>query len=1038
MSKITKIRQLLLSVAAVCISMAIAVACTMVPVKAATEVKFQERYLIGDEITIPDVELDTPDGKVSTVAFVHTPSCVTYKIQGSFVPTEDGLHRVEYVGYDDAGKRYSEEYSFTVASGLYSVGSARSSVGFGQYAYGNVQVGRTAVLASIVSTDKLSYSQIIDLKELDGENFLEFFVTPEKIGTNDTGKINIVLTDIYDSENFVTITLKKGISAQAGAAWAERMTYITANAANQQPTGLEKGKGTMEIGENVYALHKGDAWGANVTFSLPGNPAYVSLEQPNNDPNKVASQSLSFRFDAQTNAIYANNQLVTMLSNADIYGGDVWAGFTTGECILTIEGSDYNASSLNLAITRLGQHTVEESKEILEENVFFDEKEPVITVDVPESGSPNAVAGVSYPLFAASAQDDYTNNVQIDAVVYFNFGTEKQLRVDVTDGSFVPFVAGNYTIVYSATDCYGNVGICEVMVTAEAENSPLLTAKMAEPAEGFAGQNYKVAVPQFQNPHGSVTWVAEAVHENGMASYSVSSENPVFFPEYAGNYTLKYTYQDYICRETAEKLLCVRTNDTPVFFEEPVLPKTLIYGCIYTLPQINAKIYSTGEPVQVVPEIYVIEDGGQEKKADYRFVSYAEESVQIIYRQLNNGKITEFRSDVLPVKNVGYNGTYQIAQYFNCDGFATETRAKSIRFTPAAEDTQSATAAFISPLQTFDFSIRFAGAGRGFERINLYLSDIKDSSVKLKFTYRLQKNAVYFSINDGEESRLAGVGFNNPDSPMALNVKDNGLTIMPTGASSLTYTVQKDLEGKNFNGFSDNKAYLTVEMEGVTRQKQAGVDIYSICGQMISGIYVDNIKPMLSAVAASGARPCGTEFVIPAVSYGDVLDPVASCTMFVKAPDGTYAPAKDGTVLNETADPKQVYILPLAQHGNYTINYLVKDTAGNELVFSYVVTSADVIAPSVQILSPVTKGTVNTQIPVAEIQITDNNDTAPENFTVYTSVITPYGQNFALLDGNMEKTSHFTAISAGVYTVSYMVMDSGGNMTVASYQVTVE
>lgn len=1020
------------------VTVAVAAVGTALPAQAATAVQLQEQYLIGEEISVPVFSFDTSDGSVSAAAFVHTPSGVTYKVQDRFVPTEGGLHELEYIGYDSAGKRYSNSYNFIVASELYSVGSARSSISFGKYQYANVTVDRAAVLASVVSTDKFSYSQIIDLNELDGQSFLEFFVTPEKIGTNDVGKINIVLTDLYNPENFVTITIKKGIAGQVGAAWAERTSYITANAAGQQPTGLERGKGTLEIDDNNYMLHKGDLWGANVAFALPGNPGYVSLEQPNNDPYKVASQTLAFRFDSKTSAVYANNQLVTMLSNEDIYGADIWTGFTTGQCLLTIEGSDYNAASLNLAITKLGQYTPKEFESVLRENVLADTQPPVVKVNVPESGCPKGVAGIAYPLFEAIAQDDYTQSVQAKAAVYLNYATGKQVQVDVKNGTFVPFAEGIYTIVYSAYDRYGNVGMQEIAVTVEPENSPYLQAKIDQPEEGKAGQNYTVPVPFFQNNHGDIFWEAVAAHENGKVSYAVTAENPVFFPEYAGNYTLTYTYCDYICSENVEKALVIQASDTPVFFEDPVLPKTLIYGCIYHLPQIDVRTYSTGEPVQATPAIYVIEDGEQEYKADYRFVSYAKETIQIIYRQENNGQTAEFRSAVLPVKNVGYNGTYQIGEYFDCDGFVTNIRAKSIRFTPAQEDTQSATASFINPLQTFDFSIRFAGAGRGFEKINLYLTDIADASVKLKFTYRLQKNAVYFSINDGEESRLAGVNFNDPSSPLALNVKNNGLTVMPTGTSALSHAVRQDAAGKPFAGFTDNKAYLTVEMTGVTRYKQAGVDIFNICGQIISGIYVDNIKPMLSAVAASGARPCGTEFTIPAVFYGDVLDPVPSCTMYVLAPDGSYATAKNGTVLDETSDPNISYVLPLLLHGNYTINYMVKDTAGNELVFSYLVTSADVIAPKVEILAPVTGGVVNTQIPVAEIRITDNNDTSPESFTVYTYVVTPEDQTFALMDTAMNKTNHFTASVAGVYTVGYMVMDSGGNMTVATYKVTVE
>ena len=102
------------------------------------------------------------------------------------------------------------------------------------------------------------------------------------------------------------------------------------------------------------------------------------------------------------------------------------------------------------------------------------------------------------------------------------------------------------------------------------------------------------------------------------------------------------------------------------------------------------------------------------------------------------------------------------------------------------------------------------------------------------------------------------------------------------------------------------------------------------------------------------------------------------------------------------------------------------------------INSADVIAPNVQILSPVKTGKINTKIPVAEIKITDNCDTDPESFTVYAYVVTPQDQVFALLETGLKQTGSFTVEYTGVYTVSYMVMDSTGNMTIASYQVTVE
>lgn len=994
-------------------------------------------YMAGEEIQIPQHTFLAGGSEVTAVALIHTPSGVVYKAEDSFVAQEEGLYRIEYIAYDAQGVLYSKTVEFTVDSALCSVGTSRSAVSFGKHSYGNYTINRHAVLASIVSTDKFSYTPIVDLRELTEESFLEFFVIPEKIGINDTGKINITLTDLYDPENFVTITVKKGVSAQAGAAWAERTSYITANAAHQQPTGLERGKGDWEIDDNLYTLHKGDVWGANIAFALPGNPGYVSLEEPNDDPDKVGTQTLAFRFDLNNNILYANNQLVTMLSDSLVYGADIWSGFTTGECLLSIEGSDYNAGSLNLAITKLGANSVADAEQVFASNLFADTAAPVITVDIPEGGAPHGVAQMPYGIFPASAKDDYSGEVAVSTAVYLYYGTPKQLRVNVKDGSFIPFAAGEYTLVYTAADRYGNAGKSEIFVTVEPENSAALEVMVSQPKSGSAGQIYDIAVPVFANNRGEVQWSATAVCENGSV-YEITAETPCFFPEYAGSYTLRYDCNDYIYQKTLELSLQIEKNGKPVFFEEPVLPQTLIYGCIYTLPQIDARLYASGEAVQYTPEIYVIEDGGAERKADYRFVTYAKDTCQIIYRAVNDGQITEYCSNVIPVKDVGYNGTYQIVEYFDNDGMVSQVKPKSIRFVPEGDGSEPCSTTFINPVQTFDFAIRFAGAGRGFEKINLYLTDPADDSVAVKFTYRQNRGAVYFSINDAAESRLAGVVFNDPDAPLALNVQNNGCTVLPTGTTALSYSVETDLQGRPFAGFAGSWAYLRVEIEQVTRLKQTGVDIFSICGQMISGIYVDNIKPMISATAAAGARPCGSEFVIPAVYYADVLDPSAKCQMYVLAPDGSYAVSKGNVLLDTTADPSVSYVLPLIQHGSYNIHYTVTDTSGNELVYSYVINSADVIAPDVQILSPVTTGKVNAQIPVAQIQITDNYDTALESFTVYAYVVTPNDQTYGLLDTSLKQTGSFTVEHAGVYTVKYMVMDSTGNMTIASYQVAVE
>ncbi len=1022
-----------LRVGLLCLGIMLVVICAVIGADAEeADIKLESKYPLGTEIQIPA----PPAG---AAAMVRDPSGAVYRVGDTFTPTRDGIHTLIYAG---SGNAWRQEQEFLVAAPLYAVGNPRSSVTLGKYAYGDYEIDRTAILASISSTDRFSYSRIVDLKELDGQSFLEFFVTPENIGTCDAVKINIILTDLYDPENFVTISVKRGVGS-SGAAWLEKTSYITANAADQPPTGLERNKGDLEIDGTMYLLHKNNVWGAGVPFAPAGNPGYVSVSEPNNVPEKVGSQTLALRFDWETNSVYANERLVTMLSGETIYGKNVWDGFTTGECLITVEGAEYNASALNLAITKIGQDNVTENGVVnpaFEKNEFTDTQAPVVTVSLPDGDTcPNAISGMAYPLFPAQAVDDYSKELQLRTAVYYNYGTDRQVRLSITDNCFVPFQAGVYTAVYTGVDAYGNVGSAFVEITAEDGNASVLQAEIADPADGLAGQAYPVPVPTFRHSRGDVSWQATAKLEGREISYSISSDEPSFVPEYAGTYEIVYSFRDYIYAATVSKKLTVSASDQPVFLGEPVLPRYLLKGCVYALPVIDARLYTTGEPAAAVPQIYVVEDGGTEKLADYRYAPYAKESVRFIYRLENNGKTAEYRSDPIPVLDVGYNGSYRIDRYFVCNGVTAEPAAKYIRLKFAEDGAETGSATFANALQMFNFSLRMTAAGTGFERINLYLTDYADKDVTVKLTYRQAGGAVYFSINDGEEYRLAETAFQDPDLPLSLNIWENGTVVMPTGVSSLCYEIHSDTNGEPFTGFTEERAYLTVEMEGVENAKRTGIDIFSISNQMVSGIYVDNIKPALSASSAVGARPVGTEYVLEPVYYADVLDPSCACVMYVTAPDGSYAVTVDGVVLDPTAaKPSMRYTLRFDLLGDYVVNYSVKDIAGNELTYSYVLKSVDTTPPTVEIQNPVKQGKVSEKIPLAQIKISDNFGTPTDQFVVYVSVITPQGQTYAMLDAAGKVADTFTATHPGIYTVQYMVIGPSGNLTLTGYPVDIQ
>ncbi|MDE6372993.1 MAG: hypothetical protein K2L72_00675, partial [Clostridia bacterium] len=502
---------------------------------------FEDSYAAGETVQLPARTISDGKKEYTAHALVTTPSGIT--LTGSSVTLDEaGRYSVSYIANKDDGTVIKEEYSFVVAGQLYSVTSSLSTLGYG-HSLANYDITSDVVLASVSSRDRFNFTPKIDLNELDGKEFLEFFVTPEVIGTPDAAKIQVVLTDAYDEDNFVVISIKKGTAAEAGAAWAEVNSYLTANAVGQVPAGLETGYTGIVVNGNDYRLQKGTVWGANLRFALPGNPGYVSVANPNNDPSMVASQSLKISLDNETGEIYANGQLVTVLKNSDIYDDVLWKGFTTGECYLSVYGESFNSGALGLGIKSLGGVSFTDGEV---DNIFVDATAPEITVDYGgETSAPFAIAGKPYKLFDAVATDDYSGDCPVTARVYYVYGG-REIRVGVKDNAFVPEKAGEYKIVYGASDRNGNTAEKTVTVTAKPDDTQTLTATVADAADGKAGVMYRVAVPTFANQTGNVRWSATAVLEsNEDISYDISLDDPNFIPEYAGSYALTYTYGDY-------------------------------------------------------------------------------------------------------------------------------------------------------------------------------------------------------------------------------------------------------------------------------------------------------------------------------------------------------------------------------------------------------------------------------------------------------------------------------------------------------------
>ena len=450
-------------------------------------------------------------------------------------------------------------------------------------------------------------------------------------------------------------------------------------------------------------------------------------------------------------------------------------------------------------------------------------------------------------------------------------------------------------------------------------------------------------------------------------------------------------------------------------------------GAAYRLPAINGYELATGAPVSKTAEAFIADDGGTERPLPgKKFISYADTEATIIYR-LGSGENAAEKRYTVPVRNVGYDDSeLRIKDYFVGENFTSEGGDDRISLVTSATGTQSFE--FINAVQTFDFRTLFyinKDANR-YTKLNVYLTDSADSSVVIKVSYtRLRAGNTSATVNDGATVYSVSADFTGTGVDSFRLEYDNGVReISPSTEYSVKLTT--DLSGKEFVGFPSGKAYLRFELEGITGR--SGVELLQLNNQPLSKIVFDLLNPEISSGAQRGEKYYGDKIVLPATVAADVLDPDITFTMSVKAPDGTFAVADDGTVLDSSADPSLSYVITATQYGDYVIEYGSMDTNENATIYSYVVSVYDTTPPAVTLGDGVTSAKAGDTVVIKQATYTDNLS----DCTLMLRLRLPDGR-FVTLPGNS-----FVANRAGTYTVFYMVYDTDGNATTVSYDITVE
>ena len=970
----------------------------------------EEAYSKNQTVEIPQKKITVGDTEYDSTAMIVYPDGSSYTVRNGKIEVLDaGLYTVVYYTVVD-GKYYEERETFTVKESAVSFDGKKSSWEYG--AHEKYATDKNGIVARIAPNETLSYNGIVDLNEFDGEAVFSMFCTPATLGTEDASRITVTFTDIYDSNNFVRVALKRYIHS---GDWAHLNTYIQAGANGQEMVGLEPSTeaNTIVVNGSRYRKYQDGYYGVYIPYSISG---YL------NSNEEIGDKEFKLFWDYENKAIYTGNgsmkKLVTYLDHP-LCHEKAWEGFTTGEVFVSVNATSYQNATLDLVVTKIGNHDLSVGE------VEVD-RAPSISVDYAghEKGDlPKAVKGVPYTLFNASAWDIYEGNISVSAEVYFGYYGTNAYRVPVKDGKFTPDEEGTYTIVYTAKNAFGLKA--EYPVNVQTVNATdTIEIELVNPLQNAVSGNEVRVVDSYAVKHAfgnSSVDIVATLKSNPEISYKIDKDALTFTPLYAGVYEVAFTARDYVLQTQEKFEISVTAKQEPYIASEIVLPKLFIEGNTYRLPTaVYGYDLSSGAPKQVTCTLEVKEDGnGVSVTKDGVYTVGEAQTVTVSY-SVSAGSNKTSKSFEIPVRSVkNADGELDITKYFVYDSDSASVAADDdyayLRFN---EDTVFE---FINPLRADSFSVMFFPSTPNFTAVDIYLSSVQNASQKVKITVKNDGNLQVF-VNGKYKTQYAGSFADFADSSMQLEYEGDTVTL-----NDNSFTLDSYINGEKFEGFEGELAF-SMGMSSVSGASQ--MTFVKLNNQYFYNFTGDLIEPQLSLERMVGERDTGEKITLKPASAYDVLSGYVPHTYSVTLPDGTYGKADDGTVLDGKQDTQKTYVFTLTDFGRYSVVYRAQDGSGNALRYTYTVYCADSVLPSVTIERTSMTAKVGV-IVIPRIVSMSDNLTPTEALQVQTTLLLPSGKMIALL-GNA-----FEATVAGEYVVYYNVFDEMGHFTQAKCVITV-
>ena len=941
-----------------------------------------ENYIvhIGDSIQVPNRTLvHNSESKVvkGQVIFPDGSS----KSGRSFIVSTPGAYQVVYRAYFGA-EEVKEIITYTCnreSGDFFTSNNSKNPASSGEYTYNTSLNSVQGAVLKLESKQIFTLNEILDFNTFSSNTpFFEFVVDTLKQGESDLETLTIRLTDVEDNTNYVDIT-----ATDSGPVDDSGMgCYILAGANNQFKSGYERWGEEYRIHINKY--------GTNVRSSFRA--------LPKDNPAKTVQLFFDYanrRLDVSPTYGAGDRDKITDLDDESLYGSATWDGFKTGKARLSVFASSLSAGSARLVVSKAG--SVDLSK-----LVFEDHTAPVINVDFNgqnPSDLPKATLNKPYKIYSATVNDDYSDDLPYTVSVTYNDAANgKEKDISVVNGTFTPKQTGVYYINYKARDIYNNIGTKRVSVVAinESQSMTINVSPTSMTQEAYS-TFYLPATNDVV-----ITGGAGKASVSRMVVNSIGQEMPVFgnefIPTEPGTYYAYYNAVDYLGNLASTKItLNVQPTSKPVFVGNPVLPRILIKGHTYTLPENQAAETVNGKSVLLDTEVYVNET----LLSNRTFV--ASDTCKVKYKVTGSTGIAETDDITIPV--IDSKNSQDQAAYFYSTDISSLEEERGVTLSTSKDS--SSLFASVLPYDTLYLSFTKDDTMNNFEYVLFKFSEVNNPSLSLTFKVKFSGDDASISLTSGGPEHNLAHEEREGINVYSFSFSNVSRTLVDINHKTLT-KVKVDDNSHPFDGFGGG-LYLDISFSGVSGSSK--LKMLELGNQLFGTSFFDAAPVVLFKERMLNEQDINTEAKIPVVDVYDILGET-SATISVRAPDGSFK-LKD-------LDATQKHTFVLDAFGGYNVSYRAIDNSGNEEVYIRRITVYDNVVPTLTVKNKLKKTyKIDAKITIPQYTVSDNSN----SYTVNVFVILPNDEERILLkDVNGTVTSYLSKESE-IYNASFKVDD---------------